>query len=170
MIGDVFLALIYGGHSAEEQGQIYAEISQAKTELTTPLMLIEDFNQVLQVSERRGMAYENQGMRAFREWLDSLGVVEIALTGRKYTWRRGNSCSRIDRCFVETSWLQQFPTMAMKSVEMIFSDHVAVDLIDRRNWGPKPFRFMNMWLTHPSFKDLFYLNGTSTISGHYIKN
>lgn len=142
------IAIIYGGHSADEQIQIYSEFNHTKTELTSPMMLMGDFNQILQISERREMVHETQGMRAFKNWLDSLGVLELPLTGRelpltgrKYTWRRGNSRSKIDRCFIEASWQQQFLTMAMKCLEVSFSDHVAlsVSLIDRTNWGPKPF-------------------------------
>ncbi|KAL7252454.1 hypothetical protein ACSBR1_007105 [Camellia fascicularis] len=26
---------------------------------------------------------------------------------------------------------------------------------DERDWGPRPFRFLNAWTLHPSFSDLF---------------
>ncbi|KAL7202667.1 hypothetical protein ACSBR1_034189 [Camellia fascicularis] len=35
------------------------------------------------------------------------------------------------------------------------SDHCPLLLIeDRRDWGPKPFRFINAWLLHPNFSSI----------------
>ncbi|XP_028091887.1 uncharacterized protein LOC114292179 [Camellia sinensis] len=37
---------------------------------------------------------------------------------------------------------------------LLFSDHSPILLMeDDRNWGPKPFKFINAWVLHPDFLD-----------------
>ncbi|KAL7170981.1 hypothetical protein ACSBR2_035773 [Camellia fascicularis] len=39
---------------------------------------------------------------------------------------------------------------------ILLSDHCPLLLMeDKRDWGPKPFRFINAWTLHPSFSHLF---------------
>ena len=47
-----------------------------------------------------------RSMEEFGEWINDMGLVELPLMGRKYTWRRGSSSSKLDRAFVEPKWLQ----------------------------------------------------------------
>lgn len=82
------VAIVYGGHTVVKQNQIYSEISQARYIVTSPFLILGDFNQVqvLQISDRRVMTQENKGMRDFKSWLESLYFFEVPLTGRKLTW------------------------------------------------------------------------------------
>ncbi|MED6185036.1 hypothetical protein PIB30_053119 [Stylosanthes scabra] len=40
--------------------------------------------------------------------------VDLELTGRRYTWYGGRSCSRIDRVLVDPEWLSKYEDMSLK--------------------------------------------------------
>ncbi|KAL8537688.1 hypothetical protein ACS0TY_012722 [Phlomoides rotata] len=80
------------------------------------------------------------------------------LVGRSYTWYcPDRSCkSKIDRMLVNTEWLKQWPNQTLKGLRQSFSDHVPLVLQSgTKDWGPRPFRFMNSWLEHSQFKEFF---------------
>lgn len=66
-------------------------------------------------------------------------------------WHRGNSKSRIDRILINPEWLHVFPNLKSSLLNRSLSDHCPLIAISSEiNWGPKPFRFINCWLSHPS--------------------
>lgn len=94
------------------------------------------------------------GYEGFRDWIDFSSLVDLLLTRRKYSWGRGNVRSRIDRCLIDPIWHNTFPSIILKRIDNAISDHVAlvVHLTTPHGWGPKPFRSLNTWFTHPNFK------------------
>lgn len=150
------IGVIYGGLIVGDQIQVYQEINNAKETFSCPLLLFGDFNHIVNVSERRNQQYDSIEMRTFRDWINLSSFIDLQLEGSKYTWSRGNSRGRIDRCLVEAQWIERFPSIALKGVENIISDHVAlsVQLNESQRWGPKPFRCLNTWFTHPTFKHI----------------
>ncbi|KAL8479391.1 hypothetical protein ACS0TY_026316 [Phlomoides rotata] len=69
----------------------------------------------------------------------------------------GWSCkSKIDRMFVNTEWLKQRPNQTLKGLRWSFSDHIPLTLLSgSKDWGPRPFHFLNSWLEHPQFTKFF---------------
>ena len=59
-----------------------------------------DFNEIVQVEERRGTNSLPLSADDFKTWIHDMGVVDLPITDRKFTWFRGQSCSRIDIVFV----------------------------------------------------------------------
>ena len=81
-----------------------------------------------------------------------MGLVELPLIGRKFTWRRRNSCSKLDRVLVEPQWLQNVDGLKLVGLNCSLSDHVALLVKSEDvNWGPKPFRSIDAWFSHPGF-------------------
>lgn len=56
------IGVVYGGYSIKEQQVIYTEINQAIEAFTDPVLLMGDYNQILNVLKRRGQVNENNGM------------------------------------------------------------------------------------------------------------
>jgi len=84
-------------------------------------------------------------------------VVEFPVVGKKYTWYKSNASakSRIDRVLVFDDWLQQWPMGKQYILSREISDHcVIVVKSSVKDWGPKPFRFIDVWLMEPGFKDM----------------
>lgn len=72
-----------------------------KVQINTSLLMMGDYNEVLIPKERKGGTVLSGSMIEFKNWVDQMNFLELPLTGRKYTRRKGNSCSRIDRVFVQ---------------------------------------------------------------------
>lgn len=83
-------------------------------------------------------------------------MIDLPLHGRKFTWYRPNGrCkSRLDRFLVNTEWLSNWPHSIHKGLPRSVSDHCPIPLDTKIiDWGPRPFRFVKAWTTHPGFKE-----------------
>lgn len=160
------IGLVYGSYIVEEQVIIQNEINNVITSLDCPIMLMGDFNQVLSPRERKGQTIEKEGLRLFRDWVDSNCFIDLPLQGRKFTWSRGNSKSKIDRCLCSSDWLCQFPRISLIGLPYIInvSDHapMKINIECSENWGAKPFRSLNAWFQSPSFKPLIKVEWSKT--------
>ncbi|GLT67250.1 hypothetical protein SLA2020_395710 [Shorea laevis] len=118
-------------------------------------LLAGDFNAVWNVSERKGRMRETQDMQDFNHFVESMGLMDVCLQNRKFTWYKldGSSMSRLDRFFMSTEmgllameWIQEGVTRSV-------SDHCEIILKSRITyWGPKPFRVIDAWQQHPDFR------------------
>lgn len=74
-----------------------------------------------------------------------------------FTWsnfRETPVCSRLDRFMFSQQWEEILPNYRQLLGPRITSDHFPV-LFDTgpTKWGRMPFRFENIWLSHPSFRN-----------------
>lgn len=66
----------------------------------------------------------------------------------------GRCKSRLDRMMVNNAWIGWWPSACLKGLQRSVSDHCPIFLESKDlDWGPKPFRFINAWLSHPEFKE-----------------
>ncbi|XP_057249914.1 uncharacterized protein LOC130591042 [Beta vulgaris subsp. vulgaris] len=57
----------------------------------------------------------------------------------------------LDRLFVQDEWLTVLPTLKVSLLQRGLSDHCPLLMTSMdRDWGPKPFRFQNCWLSDPN--------------------
>ncbi|XP_028104621.1 uncharacterized protein LOC114303668 [Camellia sinensis] len=112
---------------------------------------------VRNISERNGCYRRDRGIRDFNDFIDNLEVCDMHMMGRKFTWcnsQEGERWSRIDRFLLTPEWVQNF-NFKLWGLPRRWSDHCPILLMeDDREWGPKPFRFLNAWSLHPQFKSL----------------
>ena len=94
-------------------------------------------------------------MTRFKQCIDSCELLDLPLTGKRFTWTRGNVTSRIDRIFISGDWLQLLPASTLFGLPRFSSDHRPLQLLlDYTNWGAKPFRFMNCWWLVADFRQM----------------
>ncbi|KAL8524876.1 hypothetical protein ACS0TY_014480 [Phlomoides rotata] len=115
--------------------------------------VLGDFNAIKEESERVGRAEftDQRGIRLFQEFIDQSMLIDLPLCGRSYTWYRpdGSCKSRLDRLLVNDQWLHTWPNASLKGMRRSVSDHCPIFTdFGKKNWGPKPFRFFNSWLSH----------------------
>ncbi|KAL8508456.1 hypothetical protein ACS0TY_018907 [Phlomoides rotata] len=115
--------------------------------------VVGDFNAIKEENERVGRAeFSNQrGIRLFREFIELSNLIDLPLQGRSYTWycSDGSCKSRLDRLLVNDQWLLNWPNATLKGMGRSVSDHCPIFTdFEKKNWGPKPFRFFNSWLSH----------------------
>nr|CCA66235.1 hypothetical protein [Beta vulgaris subsp. vulgaris] len=146
---DCSLISIYNPCSVEERAVVWGEILEFWTTSKLPCLIIGDFNETLASNDRGSLAISQSGSNDFRQFVQSLQLTEIPTTER-FTWFRGNSKSKLDRCFVNPEWLTHYPTLKLSLLNRGLSDHCPLLLNSSvRNWGPKPFKFQNCWLSDP---------------------
>lgn len=98
------------------------------------------------MSDRKGCTRRDKGMLDFNNLIDQLALVDIPLLGRNFTWcnsLEGERWSKIDPFFLELVWLEKY-CFKLWALPRGVSDHCPLLLMeDLRNWGPKPFKFIN---------------------------
>lgn len=124
--------------------------------LGSPWCLAGDFNAVRSVSERRGSAVHiaTTVMVEFDDFIEDMGLNDLPLVGRKYTWHRmdGSSMSRIDRFLLSDEWLGRWSDLSQWGLARSVPDHCPIILKSTvKNWGPKPFRVLNCWADNKDF-------------------
>ncbi|XP_057809109.1 uncharacterized protein LOC131023581 [Salvia miltiorrhiza] len=120
------------------------------------LCFLGDFNAVRDPGERvgKGAVFNQADARSFDTFIRQSNLLEIRTQGRKFTWYQpGGGCkSKLDRFMVNEKWMQEWPDTVGRGLQRSVSDHCPIFLTTKtKNWGPKPFRFLNSWLSHPDF-------------------
>ncbi|RVW34503.1 putative ribonuclease H protein [Vitis vinifera] len=86
-------------------------------------------------------------------------LIDLPLRSASFTWSNmqvNPVCKRLDRFLYSNEWEQAFPQSIQGVLPRWTSDHWPIVLeTNPFKWGPTPFRFENMWLQHPSFKENF---------------
>lgn len=97
-----------------------------------------------------------------------LGLEDAFSIGNKFTWSNGFLWAKLDRVIHNSNWnslnfnclvdFMQFNTM---------SDHnpIMANLSAQTTTKDKPFKFFNMWMTHPDFMNTASLSWHSPVFG-----
>lgn len=128
--------------------------------LNAPWCVAGDFNVVRSANERRGSSLQlgYSDMVEFDKFIYDMGLNDLPLIGRKYTWRRANGAcmSRIDRFLISDEWLNVWQDLSQWGMDRTVSDHCAIVLKPGyKDWGPKPFHVLNCWLQSNGFAIFF---------------
>ncbi|KAL7185216.1 hypothetical protein ACSBR2_027194 [Camellia fascicularis] len=125
---------------------------QLKSAFPDPWCLGGDLNEIRNIGERVGCSRTNKGMMDLNSFVENYELSDLPLLGRKFTWcnaQDGERWSRIDRILLNPEWLLKF-NFKLWGLLRLFSDHCPLFLMDdERDWGSKPFTFINAWTIHP---------------------
>ncbi|XP_028053768.1 uncharacterized protein LOC114258112 [Camellia sinensis] len=145
---------VYGPNDPVGRKRVWDILMNLKSHFLEPWCLGGDFNVIKSISERKGCSRRDKGMREFNELIEQLEVFDLPMCGRKFTWchsQEGDRWSRLDRFLLNPEWLQTF-NFKLWGLPRLVSDHCPIILMeDERDWGPRPFRFINAWSLHPNF-------------------
>ena len=89
------------------------------------MMVMSDFNEIRCPQERRGCIGYIKNIEDFEEWINGMELVKLPLVSRKFTWRKGSSCSKLDKVFLETKWLQKIVDLKLVGINCSLSDRVS---------------------------------------------
>lgn len=97
-------------------------------------------------------------MLLFNDAINHLGLIELPLYGRRYTWTNKQSSfllERLDWFFTSSFWTASYPNTSVSTLVMQTSDHWPCNITISNNI-PKGqvFRFENYWLQLPSFMQI----------------
>ncbi|XP_058726433.1 uncharacterized protein LOC131597778 [Vicia villosa] len=117
-----------------------------------------DFNSVKNGGEKKGRSeIENRAeWEEFAGFISDTGLEDVPCKGKKFSWfsSDGGSKSRLDRFLVSSNIVNLWGVVAQKIGDKDISDHFPIWLVvDKMDWGPKPFKFNNEWFHHKDFID-----------------
>nr|XP_009792506.1 PREDICTED: uncharacterized protein LOC104239547 [Nicotiana sylvestris] len=132
-----------------------------------------DFNAVLNMDDRIGgnPATVNQVME-FQDFVESCGLLELPPKGSTYTWSDRHEVqrmlSKIDWAFINNEWLLQMPAYIANYLPAGISDHspIKVELLNAPGRISKPFKYCNIWATHPKFLEVVTTTWQNVGSGY----
>lgn len=117
-----------------------------------------DFNAIRFVNEKSPRGIITCRMRNFEEFVREGDLWDVSLRNAKYTWSNGQdspTLCRLDPFLVSDGWDDLYPLYFQEVRTKLTLDHWPMVLqTGDSSYSPKPFRFENMWTTHPHFKDL----------------
>ena len=80
------IAFVYGSPYVRERQNVWDLISERMDADSGPWVLIGDFNQVEDNSQKLGGSRIIQGVNAFRDWKETNKLLDIPFHGVQYTW------------------------------------------------------------------------------------
>ncbi|KAJ9675680.1 hypothetical protein PVL29_024549 [Vitis rotundifolia] len=140
--GPLWLSAIYGPNSPLLRKDFWVE-------------LLDIFRR--RRSEKLGGSSFTSSMRDFDGFIRDCELLDLPLRNAPFTWsnmQESPVCKRLDRFLYSNEWELFFPQSLQEVLPKWTSDHWPIVLdTNPFKWGPTPFRFENMWLQHPSFKE-----------------
>lgn len=117
-----------------------------------------DLNVIKITHEKNRPSIIIRSMRDFNSFMNQNDFCNSPLMNAKFTWTDGREpslLSRLDRFLVSSCWEENYPHFTQEAIPKIASDHWPIMLnTSKVNYGPIPFQFKNMWVSHPKFNDL----------------
>ncbi|CAN1255306.1 hypothetical protein LINPERPRIM_LOCUS8934, partial [Linum perenne] len=148
------LTFVYASPNLAIRRSLWQSLGQIARSSSLPWMTLEDFNALVDSTEKLGGAGINKVQaQDFRDCISECGLLDMGFSGPKFTWFRKNLKERLDRSMCNADWMTLFPEAT--HLERLKSDHRPIlvrtlhsDRYDRR---PRPFRFNAAWLGHEGF-------------------
>lgn len=152
--------------SAVQRHQVWNSLQCNLPPATASSLMVGDLNEVTSQNEKSGgRNFRPSQCRYFNNFRDEAGLVDLGYSGNPFTWenmREGVACikEKLDRVLANPTWLQNFPQTQVLHLPRIYSDHspIVVSIINRNVSGNYPFRYKEVLLEHPDFKQFFLKN------------
>ncbi|GLU02749.1 hypothetical protein SLE2022_199870 [Rubroshorea leprosula] len=153
----VYILNIYSPCQLSSKRVLWEELQVLINSRKGKWCLAGDFNAVRRAEERAGCTVVSNEMREFDAFIHNNELCDLPLIGRKYTWynSNGQQMSRIDRFLFSEDWMSKWGEMKQWGLKRSVSDHCPLMIKNEQvDWGPKPFRFFDVWLDQPGCKEV----------------
>lgn len=151
---------VYGPQKMDDKSRLLDSLMHLRERYDgIPWILGGDFNMIKSLSEKRGGTRAlTKDALAFQSFLDTMKLVDIETSNGHFNWnnRRGGGslvALKLDRFIILEDLILNEIGMEARILPFGGSDHWPIQLEIRGIGTPqnRPFRFENIWLTHPEF-------------------
>ncbi|XP_026416624.1 uncharacterized protein LOC113312071 [Papaver somniferum] len=126
-------------------------------------------------SKRGGRSPLKSAMSDFNDFVDACGLIQAPKSGLEFSWCNGRVGNKrilcnLDRALFNLKWIDTFSGWHYHVAARGISDHgplIGSDTLIGRALNT-PFRFQQMWLTHPSFLQMVIDSWNEDITGNLI--
>jgi hypothetical protein len=120
-------------------------------------LFLGDFNFIRSPDNRNLPGGDINDIFLFNEVIDQLGLLELPIKGRAYTWSNMQQTpllEQLDWFFTSSNWISVYPNTNVTTMARPMSDHVpCVVSIDTIIPKAHLFRFDNFWINQPGFME-----------------
>jgi DNA repair ATPase RecN len=152
------LTTVYGPCQGPDRDEFVQWLNNLHFEEDDNWMIMGDFNFYRSLSDRNKSGGNMNDIMIFNEIISNLGLLEIPLKGRKFTWSNMQDeplLEQIDWVFTSVNWIFEFPNTLLLPMARPTSDHIPCKIqIGTSIPKAQVFRFENFWVDHPGFFDL----------------
>jgi hypothetical protein len=135
-------------------------------------MIVGDFNMYRSMDDRNKSGGDMKDIFTFNDIISNLGLQEIPLKGRKYTWSNMQEDPLLEQiywCFTSANWIQSYPNTLMLPLSKPTSNHTPCKIqIGTAIPKAQIFRFENHWIQQPGFLEIVQPVWNSEIRGNDI--
>nr|GEX27197.1 putative RNA-directed DNA polymerase, eukaryota, reverse transcriptase zinc-binding domain protein [Tanacetum cinerariifolium] len=120
-------------------------------------VIMGDFNEVHDISERFGSIFNKHGAEAFNSFIVNAGLVEAPLGECSFTWchKSAKKMSKLDRFLISDNLMCSCPSISSTSLDRFLSDHRLIIMREAHfDYGPIPFKFFYYWFELDGFDKL----------------
>nr|GEU79589.1 RNA-directed DNA polymerase, eukaryota [Tanacetum cinerariifolium] len=137
---------VYAPQELYEKKMLWDYLSLVMSNWEGDVVIMGDFNEVRNKSERFGTLFNRHGVDVFNRFISNAGLEEVSLEGCSLTWchRSATKMSKLDRFLISDSLLCSCPNISSSTLDRYLSDHRPI--LMRKvyyNYGPVPFRFFH---------------------------
>nr|XP_016446298.1 PREDICTED: uncharacterized protein LOC107771452 [Nicotiana tabacum] len=168
------LTLIYAKCDAIERIELWDSLYAMARDMNAPWLVGGDFNVIWDEEEKfGGLLVSLNEIDDFRHCVHSCNLFDLGFKSSIFTWWNGRAeedCifKRLDRCLANFQFQQTFPRIEVQHLSKTGSDHSPMYLKSDIETPPikKPFKFLNFWVEHATFKDVVRENWTADFSAN----
>jgi hypothetical protein len=148
------LTTVYGPCHDEQRDQCVQWLYDLHIDLEDKWIIVGDFKFYRSPDDRNRDGGNYNDMDIFNALISHLGLVEIPLKDRNYTWSNMKEFSLL-WCFTSLTWSTCYPNTLLLPMAKPLSDHIPCT-VQIGTTIPKAyvFRFENVWFQHRGFLDL----------------
>nr|GFA55436.1 RNA-directed DNA polymerase, eukaryota [Tanacetum cinerariifolium] len=110
------------------------------------VVIMEDFNELCDISERFGSLFNKHGAEAFNSFIVNAGLVEVPLGGCSLTWchKSAKKMSKLGCFLIFDNLMCSCPSISSTSLDRFLLDHQPIIMHDAHyDYGPIPFKFFH---------------------------
>jgi exonuclease III len=115
----VTITVVYGPQGDVAKLQFLQKLRDIHPPRHDRWLILGDFNLIYQAEDKNNSNLNRRLMGSFKAVIDDLGLKEISLNGRRFTWSNEQdtpTLTRIDRVFYTPAWELLFPTCFLYSL------------------------------------------------------
>ncbi len=150
----ILISNIYGPSGGSPKDRFYRELLDLRGLAPDIWMALGDFNILFALQDKNGAPSNVSEILRFRGVMQELGLTDLPLLNRSYTWTNGRispTLERLDRAFISPDWLASFPNTNLRARPRPRSDHTPL-VVSASSFIPSAslFRFESYWLRYPA--------------------